>query len=139
LEESVRVPMIIAFPGRIPKNIVVDRPVGHLDLFATIFDYLGSSGLDDSDGTSLRRHIEGTSTNDNFDERFVVAETDDRYPLSNKKLSGEVSTPGKLAGYLAITVKEFSHLSFRFSFFFFFFSSWVINQTLWFSRVDTSS
>jgi arylsulfatase A-like enzyme len=91
MEESVRVPMIISFPGRIKENVAVDQAVGQIDLFATIMDYLGASDLDESDGSSLRRYIEGTSTNDKFDERIVVAEYDTRHPLSSDTLSGKLA------------------------------------------------
>jgi len=84
-EESVRIPLAISFPGIIPKTIV-DTPVGHLDIYATILDYLGGGVYDDSDGTSLRRFIDKTSVNDKHDERFVVAEWDFRKPVSANSL-----------------------------------------------------
>jgi hypothetical protein len=91
-EEAVRVPMIMSFPGEIKKESVVDQPVGHIDLFATILDYLGASKHDNSDGKSLRRFIEGTSTNEEFDERVVVAEYDNRSPVSNIKFDKDLGT-----------------------------------------------
>jgi hypothetical protein len=85
-EEAVRVPMIMSFPGVIKEKSVVDRAVGQIDLFATILDYVGASKHDESDGLSLRRYIEDTSINDKFDERIVVAEYDNRKPVSKTKL-----------------------------------------------------
>jgi hypothetical protein len=82
--------MILSFPGRIKPNSTVDQAVGQIDLFSTIMDYLGSSDLDSSDGSSLRRYIDETSTNDEFDERIVVAELDNRLTLSSGELSGSL-------------------------------------------------
>jgi len=39
-----------------------------------MMDYLGASYWDKSDGRSLRRYVEETSYNENFEERVVVAE-----------------------------------------------------------------
>ncbi len=40
-EESVHVPLLMRFPGRIKPGTVVDSPVSTMDLFATILDYMG--------------------------------------------------------------------------------------------------
>ncbi len=70
LEESVRVPLLIRFPGRIQPGSVVAAPVSHIDLFATINDYMGS-GTHRSDGDSLRRYVEGTASDE---DAFAVSE-----------------------------------------------------------------
>jgi arylsulfatase A-like enzyme len=70
-EESVRVPLMIRFPGEItPGTVVAGKPVSHIDLFATILDYLGA-GKHDSDGESLRKFI-GEDGEDY--ETFAVSE-----------------------------------------------------------------
>lgn len=92
LEESVRVPMIMSFPGRMPTNRVVKAPVSHLDLHATILDYFGAEKYDNSDGTSLRRFIENKSYNKYYDERIVVSEVDERVPISGKAFDKELGT-----------------------------------------------
>jgi len=46
-------------------------------------DYLGASDFDNSDGTSLRRFIEGTSYNKMYDEGVVICELDGRIPKEN--------------------------------------------------------
>jgi arylsulfatase A-like enzyme len=70
-EESVRVPLLIRFPGRIkPGTVVDDKPVSHIDLFATIFDYLGLKKYA-SDGESLRKFIDGSGKDE---ETFAVSE-----------------------------------------------------------------
>lgn len=79
-EEAAKVPLFISFPGRIKPNVVVDDVVSHLDVYATIMDYIGAPEVDHSDGSSLRRFIEG-STNAEYDENVVVAEWDYRKPL----------------------------------------------------------
>lgn len=72
LEGSVRVPLILSMPGRIPAGTVIDQPVSLLDLFSTVLD-----GLDQpapaSDGHSLLPLIDGVDTA-NFD--FAPAEWD---------------------------------------------------------------
>ncbi|MHB1000283.1 MAG: sulfatase-like hydrolase/transferase [Armatimonadota bacterium] len=57
-QESIRIPMIIRLPGVIPAGRVVDHPVNSVDIFATIFDYLGLP-CPEQDGLSLRPLIEG--------------------------------------------------------------------------------
>jgi arylsulfatase A-like enzyme len=76
-EESVHIPLMIRFPGRIPPGAVVSAPVSQIDLFATIFDYL-DGGTHASDGESLRRYIEGTAQET---DPFAVAEWNWRGPV----------------------------------------------------------
>jgi arylsulfatase A-like enzyme len=76
-EESVHVPLLLRFPGRIKPGTVVDAPVSQIDLFATILDYLGA-GLHPSDGASLRRFIEGKASGD---EAYAVSEWNWRGPV----------------------------------------------------------
>jgi arylsulfatase A-like enzyme len=59
-EESAHIPMMMRFPGRIEPNTVVDGYVSHIDLFATILDYL-KMPENPSDGQSLRDLIENTN------------------------------------------------------------------------------
>jgi arylsulfatase A-like enzyme len=80
-EEASKVPLLVSFPGKIQPQAEVDEMVSHLDVFATILDYVGASDVDNSDGTSLRAFIEATSYNQHFDEDLVVAEWDYRKPL----------------------------------------------------------
>lgn len=57
-EGSVRVPMIMRFPGVIPAGTKVNTPVSHHDIFATILDYTGMK-TPENDGRSLRNLIDG--------------------------------------------------------------------------------
>jgi len=85
LEESSRVPLILSFPGQMPVNRVIHKPVSHLDIFSTILDYLRiPKQFDNSDGKSLRRYIEGTNYNEEYDEEVAVVELDGRIPLNSK-------------------------------------------------------
>jgi arylsulfatase A-like enzyme len=77
------------FPGELKPQTNITQPVSHLDLFATIMDYLKLERFDGSDGTSLRRFIEETNINENYDETAVVSEYDPRSPISNTTLSGD--------------------------------------------------
>lgn len=56
-EGSVRVPLLMRFPGQIEAGRTVTQTVSHLHVHATILDYLGFSYLDDSSGRSLRSAI----------------------------------------------------------------------------------
>lgn len=58
LEESVRVPLIINFPGKISGRRV-DAPVSLLNVFPTIMDYAGIEA--ESEGFSLRGLTKGKS------------------------------------------------------------------------------
>jgi len=77
-EESAHIPLIIRFPGEIDKNSMVEGYVSHVDLFATIMDYL-KIGEFKSDGKSLRGLIEGT---DKEHGKYVVTEWDYRGDVS---------------------------------------------------------
>jgi arylsulfatase A-like enzyme len=82
-EEASRVPLFFAFQDRIQPETLVNEPVSHLDVVATILDYIGASDEDTSDGKSLRPLIEKTVYNDKYEEDYVVAEWDYRKPLLN--------------------------------------------------------
>jgi arylsulfatase A-like enzyme len=66
------------FPGEIEGNTKVDGYVSHVDLFATILDYL-KIGDFPSDGESLRGLIEGT---DKEHGEYVVTEWNYRGDIS---------------------------------------------------------
>jgi arylsulfatase A-like enzyme len=57
-EGSAHIPLLMRLPGVIPGGTVVRNPVSHVDLFATILDYLDISGYT-SEGRSLRSLTEG--------------------------------------------------------------------------------
>ncbi len=77
-EESAHIPMMLRFPGEIEQATTVDGYVSHVDLFATIMDYL-KIGEYQSDGTSLRGLIEGT---DKEHGEYVVTEWNYRGDIS---------------------------------------------------------
>lgn len=91
-EESVRVPLLMRFPGVIPAGHVIKTPVSHLDVLSTVLDYLNAKHLDRSDGRSLRPLVDGRRYNKHFDEGVAVAELDPRYPISASELSGTLGT-----------------------------------------------
>jgi len=69
-EESVRVPFVIRYPGKIKAAQTISAPVSILNIFPTILDYAGLTNIP-SDGYSLRGMMEGSSTPD-YD--FAVSE-----------------------------------------------------------------
>jgi hypothetical protein len=73
-DDAVRVPLLMKFPGHIAAGTVVDRPVGHLDMFATMMDFLGHSSSDNSDGKSLRPVIAKVNYNPTYDDGITVSE-----------------------------------------------------------------
>lgn len=57
-EGAAHIPLIMRLPAEIPAGSAVTTPVAHVDLFATILDYLKMQP-NKSDGRSLRNLIEG--------------------------------------------------------------------------------
>lgn len=74
-EEAVHIPLLMRLPNTIEPGTTVDRPVAHLDVFATIMDYLGYSSHDNSDGKSLRPAISGLNYGEDYDSEYAVSET----------------------------------------------------------------
>jgi arylsulfatase A-like enzyme len=68
----------------------VSVPVSLLDLHGTILDYLEAAGLDTSDGKSLRRFIEDSSFNRDYDESAVVSEYKYHGDVQNKRTYGHL-------------------------------------------------
>jgi len=52
-DESIRVPLIMRYPKRLPMGHVIDRQVSHIDIMPTIFDLLCVHLPDSMDGQSL--------------------------------------------------------------------------------------
>ncbi|MBN2639530.1 MAG: sulfatase-like hydrolase/transferase [Bacteroidales bacterium] len=77
-EESSHIPLMIKSPGAIQTNTFVEGYVSHVDIFATILDYL-EAGQYPSDGKSLRGLIEGT---DDDYGKYVVTEWNYRGDVS---------------------------------------------------------
>jgi arylsulfatase A-like enzyme len=96
LEEAARVPLIMS-AGILDKNVTITVPVSQLDLHSTILDYLGAKELDSSDGTSLRRFLRNGTSNTEFDERAVVVELDERFPVSGQQFSMRI---GEIPNYM---------------------------------------
>ena len=63
-EESVRVPLIMAWPGRIRAGTRSDRVVSALDLTATVLDGLDAPALPGSPGRSVLPLLDGASWDD---------------------------------------------------------------------------
>ncbi len=74
LESSVRVPLIVRWPGKCPAGTRVATPVSLVDLFPTFLDVAGIALPEPlfTDGHSLRPFLEGRA--DSFGGREVVGE-----------------------------------------------------------------
>ena len=57
-QESIRIPMMMRLPGKIAAGKLVDHPASSVDIFATIFDYLGLE-CPPQHGNSVRPLVEG--------------------------------------------------------------------------------
>ncbi len=57
-EESVQVPLIFKYPGKIKSGQILETPVSTLNIFSTILDYAGIEEIP-NDGYSLRGMMEG--------------------------------------------------------------------------------
>ena len=71
-EESVRVPFLFRYPGKIKAGQTITNPVSTLNIYSTILDYAGLQSVP-SDGYSLKGTMEGTAT-PKYD--FAVSEWD---------------------------------------------------------------
>jgi arylsulfatase A-like enzyme len=60
-EESVRVPFIVRYPGKIKPGQTISTPVSTLNIFPTILDYAGVKNIP-TDGYSLKGVMEGTAS-----------------------------------------------------------------------------
>ena len=69
-EESVRVPFLIRYPGKIEAGKTISAPVSILNIFPTVLDYAGLKNSP-TDGYSLKGIIDGTES-PKYD--FAVAE-----------------------------------------------------------------
>ena len=61
-DESIRVPLIMRFPRKLPARRVVDQQVSHIDIMPTLFDLLGLPIPAFMEGSSLLPLIDGDST-----------------------------------------------------------------------------
>jgi len=58
-EESVRVPFLVRYPGKIKAEQTISAPVSLLNIFPTVLDYAGLKNIP-TDGFSLKGLMEGT-------------------------------------------------------------------------------
>ncbi|NIM94218.1 MAG: sulfatase-like hydrolase/transferase [Anaerolineales bacterium] len=78
-DTSVKVPMIISMPGRLPENVVIDHLLSHYDLMPTLLDYVGFEipGADALPGRSFTPLLEGRE----IQERDSVVVFDEYGPV----------------------------------------------------------
>lgn len=60
--EVTEVPLVISLPFRLESGVVVDSPSENVDIWPTLFELIGLSGLEDPDGASLLPAIESAMT-----------------------------------------------------------------------------
>jgi arylsulfatase len=71
-DESIRIPLIMRYPQRLPEGTVVKRQVSQVDVMPTILDLLGIPRPEFVDGSSLLPLVEGTQMGP---QREAYAET----------------------------------------------------------------
>jgi len=91
-EESIRIPLMIRLPDKIPQGKAIDTPTASIDVFSTILDYTGNKINDRSDGMSLRRFIDDNNSNNAYDNEFVVSEMDNRNPTGDGRLTDKLGS-----------------------------------------------
>ncbi len=64
-EESVRVPFLIRYPGKIKAGLQIETPVSTLNIYPTILDYAGLKSIP-TDGYSLKPVMEGLAPKYDF-------------------------------------------------------------------------
>ncbi len=99
--EVTETPLILSFPFRLERGVVVDIPTENVDIWPTVLDLLGLPGLDDPDGrprvAEIERAARGDAPVDGSSPRFahldrswgrtdeaplpLVAVTEDRHRL----------------------------------------------------------
>ena len=95
LEGAARVPLIMAGPG-LPAGKIVDTPVSHVDLVATMLDFAGAERPRELRGTSLLPLIAGTA---NAGPRYVY---------------GECHTEGNCTGSFTIRKGDWKYIYFSY-------------------------
>lgn len=86
-EASIRVPMILRFPGRIPAGGKVAAPASGADLAPTILDYLGIPVPSAMHGRSLRAAIDGKRPA--FDHAYVELGREPERPEAQRILRSQ--------------------------------------------------
>ena len=80
-DSALRVPLILAYPGRLPEGAVIDEPVALVDVLPTALDLMAFEGLDRPTGASLVPLILQGETR----HRSIVAETHRPEAYSEKR------------------------------------------------------
>lgn len=73
-EHSVRVPMMVSWPGHIPAGRVIDANVSNLDIYPTLCDYARLDQPPGLRGDSLRPLIDSQQTPEHFRDRVILSE-----------------------------------------------------------------
>jgi hypothetical protein len=98
LDGSMKVPFIVYAPFLIATNLVVQEAVSNIDIFPTLVDLCGMSGMPEVDGTSLAPLLKGTADYEGRnlvfsrsarDESGWIAATTDRYKLVVSTVSAD--------------------------------------------------
>ena len=70
-DSLLRVPLIMAFPGRLPESVAIDEPVALVDVLPTVIELMGLESPPRTNGVSLVPLMAGGRTH----PRSIVAET----------------------------------------------------------------
>jgi arylsulfatase A-like enzyme len=122
-EESLRIPLMVRYPGTIPAGIVEDRIALDIDMAETFLDYADVSVPDDMQGRSLRPLLEGRRAPDwrnsmyyhfyeNYGPHNVAAHVgvrDHRYKLIHYYRRGNQVTGSNMSAWELFDLEEDPH------------------------------
>ena len=70
--DTLRVPLLIRFPSRIPKGMRIQKPVSLRDIPATVLDFLGEESQTTFPGQSLARYLNKTASESDSDKPTMI-------------------------------------------------------------------
>ncbi len=80
-EGGVRVPFVLAWPGRVSPGTVYDLPVSALDIFPTAVASAGANVPSNLDGVDLMPHLSGSATGPPHEHLYWYAAGGDQYAI----------------------------------------------------------
>ena len=96
--EVLKVPLLIRFPARVPKNVRVQQPVSLRDIPATVLGLIGEESQTSFPGESLGRYFDQTKSEPDSNSRQMMFSELDKapwikpwYPASKYKLKSLVT------------------------------------------------
>ena len=103
--ETLRVPLLIRFPSRIPKGMRIQKPVSLRDLPATVLDFLGEENQTQFAGESLRKTWDKEAGEENSTEQKVIFSE-----LSSDSSFAESWYPASKGGMQSLITEQYHYI-----------------------------